>query len=140
MRVAGLVAVSVLVIGVMTSCAGEGGGCDSVGLVPIRESAATRATSCAPTIEMEGTEYMQWGCSPVRRTLLGPIEGRGGSYVARSIDGVPKGTGLAVREGDGTSGGACDGWGFWADIELIDRDQTAANNLARSVNTSGTLQ
>jgi hypothetical protein len=106
-----------------------------VELVPISVSAADRATSCAESVEVDGIEYVQWGCSPVRWELLGPIQARGGFYVARSIDGIPPGKALAIRA-VGTSGTECGLWGFYAEVKLIDRDQEVVDELAMQVNTT----
>jgi hypothetical protein len=68
-------------------------------LTPVEEAAAgiDRATSCAPSVEVNEIEYMQWGCPAVRRALLGQTVARGYGYTARSIEGVPTGTALAIR-------------------------------------------
>jgi hypothetical protein len=124
--------IAFLVASGATSCVGDAGGCDPVELVRTSLSVAERATSCAQTMEVDGIEYEQWGCSPVRDELLGPIEARGGFYVARSIDGIPPGRALAIRA-VGTSGTECGLWGLYAEQKLIDRDQALVDDLARRV-------
>ena len=71
----------------------------------------------------------------MRNELLGPIEARGGFYVARSIEGIPPGKALAVRA-VGTSGTECGLWGLYAEVKLIDRDQEIVDDLALRVNTT----
>ena len=127
---------ALLAASVPASCAA---GCDASPLTPIAEAAAgfERATSCAPTLELEDTVYMQVGCPSVRSSLLGPVVARGSDYVARSIDGVPITSALAIKLLH--DAGRCSGWSFWADVVLIDEDPRAANNLARQVNRTGSL-
>ena len=74
------------------------GGCEGVPLAPIEESAAAVRASCVESVNLAGTLYVQWGCQPVRRGLLGPVEaGHDSLYLARSIDDVPTTTALAIR-------------------------------------------
>ena len=128
----------------VSSCTGDAGDCDPQSLTPVEGIvAAERATSCAPTVELDGIEYMQWGCPPVRRALLGSVVGQSPLYVTRSIEGVPADTALAVHERPiqtGHGGAACGGWSFWADPDLIDSHRAAVDALARSVNRTGTLE
>jgi hypothetical protein len=131
----------VLIVSATPACVGDGGEfeCDAPPpLIPVEESAAAvRATSCTAAVEFGGTTYIPYGCqAPVRRALLGPVVALNAEYVARSIDGVPTNTALAIRAlPDYTDG--CQRWMFWADG---DRDERAMNNLARRVNRSGTVE
>lgn len=128
----------VLIAMATPACAGDAGDCgDGVPLTAVAESAAAeRATSCTAAVEFGGTTYIPYGCeAPVRRALLGTVVARSAEYVARSIDGVPTNTALAIRAlPDYTDG--CQRWMFWADG---DRDERAMNNLARRVNRGGRL-
>jgi hypothetical protein len=107
-------------------------------LIAVAESAAAvRATSCAPALEFGDTTYIPYGCeAPVRRALLGPVVARNAEYIARSIDGVPTNTALAIRALPHYTDG-CQPWMFWADG---DRDERAMNNLARSVNRGNSVE
>ena len=86
---------------------------------------------------MEGTTYLQWGCPPVRKALLGPIEARNAGYAARSIEGVPRDTALAVRDLHESKESSCRGWLFWGNADL---DSRLLPNLAREVNATGSLE
>jgi hypothetical protein len=125
----GLVIAIALILGGITSCQGEGGGCLPVEVPAVTESAAARATSCDLAIEVEGLEYGRWdGCGFVRRSFLGPIvarsaQGSGDSYIARLIARIPRAEAIAVR-GDLH-------WYFFANRELLDRYRSAADALAR---------
>jgi hypothetical protein len=133
-----------LVIGLATlSCVGgDSEDCEGVPLAPVTVSAAgVRAASCAPSVELAGTTYIQWGCDPIRRELLGPVVARkDGDYIARSIEDVPTTTALAIREPSPSS--ECRRWQFWASADLIDRDKDAVTDISRRVRvrTTDTLQ
>jgi hypothetical protein len=137
------VALALIVVLATTMCAGgDSDDCDAVPLAPVEESAAgVRAASCAEAVELAGTTYIQWGCEPVRRGLLGPVEARNaGLYIARSIEDVPPTTALAIR-GPSSSPG-CRGWQFWANAELLDTNKHAVTDISQRVRvrTTGTLQ
>ena len=126
-----------LITSVLSSC--TAGGCDPQRLTPVEETAAgiDRATSCSPTVEVNEIEYTQWGCA-VRRLLLGRVVARGHDYTARAIRGVPTGAGLALSL-TYARGRCSGGWLFWVDLELIDRDPDAADDLVRQVSRTGSL-
>lgn len=129
----------VLIATATPACAGDFEDCGdaTAPLTAVAESAAAeRVTSCTRAVEFGGTTYIPYGCeAPVRRALLGPVVARNAEYVARSIDGVPTNTALAIRAiPDYTDG--CRHWMFWADG---DRDERAMNDLARRVNGGGRL-
>jgi hypothetical protein len=122
------------------SCVGDDGfdcGDATAPLPAVEESAAAaRATSCVPALEFDGTTFIQVDCEPpVRRAFLGPVVARNAGYVARSIDGVPTNTALAIRHLPEHAEG-CRGWQFWADG---DRDEQTMTNLLKRVNRGGTL-
>ncbi len=128
----------ILIATATPACVGNGGDCEAAPLAAVAENAAAvRAkSSCLKALEFGGTMYVPYGCvAPVRRALLGPVVARNAEYVARSIDGVPTSTALAFRQLSDFDQG-CPHWMFWADGN---RDELAMNNLARRVNTGGTL-
>jgi hypothetical protein len=137
------VALALTVALATTACVGGDFGVrDAVPRAPVEESAAAvRAETCAPLVELAGTTYVQWGCEPVRRGLLGPVEARNaGGYIARSIEDVPTTAALAIRDPGVQS--ECRGWQFWANADLLNTDKDAVTDISRRVRvpTTGTLQ
>ena len=130
-----------LIVSATPACVDDGFGDCSDATAPLtaveESAAATRATSCYPALEFDGTTFIQVDCAPpVRQAFLGPVVARNAGYVARSIDGVPTNTALAIRHLP-EHGGGCQGWTFWADG---DRDEQTMTNLLHRVNRGGVLE
>jgi hypothetical protein len=125
----------------VTSCVGDGGGdCTGVPLAAVDESAAAvRASTCAPSVELDGTTYIQWGCGRVRGGFLGPVEASDAGYIARSIENVPITSALAIREPQKKQED-CRGWQFWANADLLDTNKGAVNDILLHVRVESTLQ
>jgi len=125
----------------VTSCVGDGGGdCTGVPLAAVDESAAAvRASTCAPSVELDGTTYIQWGCGRVRGGFLGPVEASDAGYIARSIENVPITSALAIREPQ-RSRRTVVGWQFWANADLLDTNKGAMNDIVLHVRVENALQ
>jgi hypothetical protein len=125
----------------VTSCVGDDGGdCTGAPLAAVEESAAAvRASTCAPSVELDGTTYIQWGCGQVRGGFLGPVDASNAGYIARSIENVPITSALAIRERQKNQEG-CRGWQFWADADLLDTNKDAVNDILLHVRVESTLQ
>jgi hypothetical protein len=125
----------------VTSCVGDDGGdCTGTPLAAVEEGAAAgRASTCAPSVELDGTTYIQWGCGRVRGGFLGPVVASNAGHIARSIENVPITSALAIRERQEDQEG-CRGWQFWADADLLDTNKDAVNDILLHVRVESTLE
>jgi hypothetical protein len=102
-------------------------------LAPVQVSASERSLSCIETVGLGDAEY-EVTCANVRPELLGPMVAESTWYNARSVNGVPTSSALAVgsldREGELVHGTDCSGWRF---AHSYDLDRTTTDDLASTV-------
>jgi len=103
----------------------------------VSESAAGRALSCLPSVEVDDVGYYVQGCFAVDESFLGPLEGLSENFAARSIKGAPSRIALAFVSLDSEYGLGCPGWHVWGGLRNTEAEEAAVKKLICRVHPPG---
>jgi hypothetical protein len=139
MKTARLAIVLALMIAGMTSCgSNEELKCEPQDrLIGVNESAADRALTCLPSVEIEGVGYYVQGCFAVDESFLGPLKGLSEHFAARSIKGAPSRIALAFVSLDSEYDFGCPTWHVWGGLENTKAEDAAVEGLICRVHPPG---
>lgn len=139
MKTARLAIVLALMLAGMTSCEGkEELKCEPQDrLIGVNESAADRALSCLPSVDIDGVGYYVQGSFAVDESFLGPLKGLSENFAARSIKGTPSRMALAFVSLDSEYGLGCRAWHVWGGLENTEAEDTAVERLICRVHPPG---